>query len=67
MKVYQLDPKVQRIVRENVESGNVEADVNDETLSKLVYLNQNIDTAFGEAMTADELKTLMRDRANRAG
>lgn len=53
MKSYQFDPKVQRIVQEAVESG-VDA-VNQDTMSRIVYLQQNREAEFTQPMSADEL------------
>ena len=53
MKYYQIDPRVQQIVREAVESG--ETQVNADTLSRIVYLKQNTATEFTQPMSAEEL------------
>lgn len=53
MKSYQFDPKVQRIVQEAVKSG-VDA-VNQDTMSRIVYLQQNREAEFTQPMSADEL------------
>lgn len=57
MKYYQIDPQVQRIVREATESGD--SDVNADTLSRIAYLQQNRDTEFSAPVSADELLILL--------
>ena len=57
MKYYQIDPQVQEIVREAVDSGTTE--VNADTLSRIAYLQQNRNTEFSQPVTADELMVLL--------
>lgn len=57
MKYYQIDPQVQQIVREAMESGDNE--VNTDTLSRIAYLQQNRDTEFRAPVSADELMILL--------